>query len=321
MQARLIRLAVLGAPIVASIGFVALVSKVFPAPLDSFWLYLAWWAVLTGAATFVLVAVDRVARRLLPLAALFRLSLVFPDHAPSRFRAALASRSVGTLEESVAAAKAGMAGATPSRGGPATALARGSARYPRSAHPGPLGSRSRLFADDRRGDASRHRRGRSAQLGSPFARHREARCPDRDPRQGGQADRRRVGDPEAASRARRRSRRAAPLLARALDGGSHTAPRALGRQRLSGGHGRRGDRARGPHRRRCRRLRRHYVGEVRTRPPPTLSRDGRRSRGARARSSTPQSSERSSASRSDGSVSRWARCRGSRMRRCWGDSP
>ncbi len=86
LQARLIRVAALVAPIAASIGFVALVSKVFPAPLESFWLYLAWWVVLTGAATLVLIAVDRFARRLLPLAVLFKLSLVFPDSAPSRFR-------------------------------------------------------------------------------------------------------------------------------------------------------------------------------------------------------------------------------------------
>ena len=55
---------------------------------------------LTGAATLVLVAVDRVARRLLPLALLFKLSLVFPDRAPSRFRTALDLRSVGSLETS-----------------------------------------------------------------------------------------------------------------------------------------------------------------------------------------------------------------------------
>ena len=112
-QARLIRVGALGAPIVASIGFVVVVSKVFPAPLESFWLYLAWWVMLTGAATLVLIAVDRVARRLLPLAALLKLSLVFPDQAPSRFETALTSRNAGTLEERVAAAKAGADGITP----------------------------------------------------------------------------------------------------------------------------------------------------------------------------------------------------------------
>ena len=113
MQARLIRAVALVAPFAASIVFVALVSAVFPAPLGSFWLYLAWWVVLTALATLVLVAVDRVARRLLPLAVLFKLSLVFPDRAPSRFRTALNSRSVDTLEERVAAMKAGQADATP----------------------------------------------------------------------------------------------------------------------------------------------------------------------------------------------------------------
>ena len=113
MQARLIRVAVLVTPFAASILFVALVSKVVPAPLNSFWLYLSWWAVLTGAATLVLVAVDRVARRLLPLALLFKLSLVFPDRAPSRFRTALDLRSVGSLEERVAALRAGGVGTTP----------------------------------------------------------------------------------------------------------------------------------------------------------------------------------------------------------------
>jgi hypothetical protein len=103
IEARLIRVVALVAPIAASIVFVALASKAFPAPLGSFWLYLAWWVVLTGAATLVLIAVDRVARRLLPLAVLFKLSLVFPDNAPSRFRTAVTSRSVGTLEERVAA--------------------------------------------------------------------------------------------------------------------------------------------------------------------------------------------------------------------------
>ena len=94
--------------------FVALFSKVFPAPLGSFWLYLAWWVVLTGAATFVLVAVDRVARRLLPLAVLFKLSLVFPDRAPSRFRDSTQLPKRSARSRSVSPrSKAGGAGATP----------------------------------------------------------------------------------------------------------------------------------------------------------------------------------------------------------------
>ena len=52
---------------------------------------------LASVVTFVVV--EWAARRLLPLAVLLRLSLVFPDHAPSRFAVALRSTSVRRLRE------------------------------------------------------------------------------------------------------------------------------------------------------------------------------------------------------------------------------
>jgi hypothetical protein len=58
--------------------------------------------VVIVASTAVVFLADRAARRLLPLAALYRLSLVFPDHAPSRFRTALkagSSRRMARLVE------------------------------------------------------------------------------------------------------------------------------------------------------------------------------------------------------------------------------
>src|SRR5581483_7312383 len=85
VQAALVRALAFVAPIAASVGFVDLATRVLPAPLGSLWVYLLWWLGLTAAATGVLIAVDRVARRLLPLAALLKLSLVFPDQTPSRF--------------------------------------------------------------------------------------------------------------------------------------------------------------------------------------------------------------------------------------------
>ena len=48
---------------------------------------------VVGASTVTVWSVDRVARRLLPLATLMRLSLVFPDQAPSRFKMAVRSGS------------------------------------------------------------------------------------------------------------------------------------------------------------------------------------------------------------------------------------
>jgi HD-GYP domain-containing protein (c-di-GMP phosphodiesterase class II) len=46
-----------------------------------------------------MVAVERLARRLLPLAALLKLSLIFPDRAPSRFRMAVRAGGTRKLEE------------------------------------------------------------------------------------------------------------------------------------------------------------------------------------------------------------------------------
>ena len=50
-------------------------------------------------AAITLACVDRGARRLLPLAALYRLALVFPDKAPSRYRIALRSGTAHQLSE------------------------------------------------------------------------------------------------------------------------------------------------------------------------------------------------------------------------------
>jgi putative nucleotidyltransferase with HDIG domain len=58
---------------------------------------LAWWAAVLGTSTVVLLAVDRLARRALPLAALLRLTLVFPDRAPSRVSVAMRSRNLRSL--------------------------------------------------------------------------------------------------------------------------------------------------------------------------------------------------------------------------------
>ncbi len=114
LHAYAVRAIVYLGPIVLSIVFVHYAGLVVPAPLGSLWLYLGWWFGLSLAATLVLVAVDRVTRRLLPLAALLHLSLVFPDEAPSRFKVALRAGNVGELEARLAAARAAAEAATPS---------------------------------------------------------------------------------------------------------------------------------------------------------------------------------------------------------------
>jgi hypothetical protein len=100
-------------PIAVSIVAVSAVSRLVEVPTSSFLLFSGWWIALSGIATLVFLGVDRLARRLLPLAALYRLSLVFPDAAPSRFQVALRSNTVGSLAERVARAREMADGSTP----------------------------------------------------------------------------------------------------------------------------------------------------------------------------------------------------------------
>ena len=76
-------------------------------------MHVAWWIGLSGAATVVLIAIDRLTRRLLPLAALLKLALVFPDEAPSRFRTALDSGTTADLEQRLQRARDGAESDTP----------------------------------------------------------------------------------------------------------------------------------------------------------------------------------------------------------------
>jgi putative nucleotidyltransferase with HDIG domain len=93
-------------PIAAAVATSAVVSRHLAAPRDA-GDAIGRWTLLLGVSTVALVAVDRIARRALPLAALLKLSMVFPDHAPKRL--AVARRSGGSLrdlEERIAEAKA-----------------------------------------------------------------------------------------------------------------------------------------------------------------------------------------------------------------------
>jgi putative nucleotidyltransferase with HDIG domain len=79
-------------PVGISVVATTLVNWALPAPHSSGQRFL-WWVLLLVAAVGALRLGDRLARRLLPLAALLGLSLVFPDRAPSRFGMALRSGS------------------------------------------------------------------------------------------------------------------------------------------------------------------------------------------------------------------------------------
>ena len=62
-----------------------------------------WWLIAVVAISLVVCfGVERFTRRLLPLAALLKLSMLFPDRAPSRFRLARGAVSTRLLNERVA---------------------------------------------------------------------------------------------------------------------------------------------------------------------------------------------------------------------------
>ncbi len=181
------------------------------------------------AATVVLVLMDRVSRRLLPLAALFKLSLVFPDRAP----VALPHRCPRRLDRVARAATRQGTGRSQEhdarRGGRAPARPRRGARPARPAHERPLGARARLRAPDRGGAAPVEGRDRPPQLGGAPPRRRQARGAERDPDEAGPSDRRRVGRAPRPPGAGPRARGPARAVARRMARGGTPASRALGR--------------------------------------------------------------------------------------------
>src|SRR3954447_20181744 len=105
VAARLVQILVLAIPVAASVVCAALVSSALP-HARHLGPALGWWALVVVSSTVTLYAVDRVARRLLPLALLLRLSLLFPDQAPKRYRVAVRAWSSRRLRDHVEAAQA-----------------------------------------------------------------------------------------------------------------------------------------------------------------------------------------------------------------------
>ena len=88
LAAAAIRLVAFTTPIVAAIVWSAALSRLITSPHDMPGRGV-WLVGMLASSTAVLFVTERLARRLLPLAALLKLSLVFPDHVPSRFSVAL----------------------------------------------------------------------------------------------------------------------------------------------------------------------------------------------------------------------------------------
>ncbi|HEY4333223.1 MAG TPA: hypothetical protein VGM78_11660, partial [Ilumatobacteraceae bacterium] len=65
------------------------------------------WLLIAAVSTVALVVTDRLARRALPLARLLDLTLIFPDHAPSRFRLAMRTSTTAQLQRTIAEVQEG----------------------------------------------------------------------------------------------------------------------------------------------------------------------------------------------------------------------
>ena len=95
-----LRLVILLAPVVVGVLVATSVAAALPAP-DGTGQTVLWWVAVLGGSLAAMLLTDRLARRLLPLAVLLELCLVFPDRAPSRLKAARTT-SVRDMENRLA---------------------------------------------------------------------------------------------------------------------------------------------------------------------------------------------------------------------------
>ena len=92
----LLRCIIFAVPIAAALTATWAARSVLPTP-SSTGGWAMWWVSLLVIGLGVSLATERIARRLLPLAMLLKLAMLFPDQAPSRFRVARHAGSVGQL--------------------------------------------------------------------------------------------------------------------------------------------------------------------------------------------------------------------------------
>lgn len=112
IAARLLEAVVFALPIVVSLATTYILVQVLPTP-ETTRQTVAWWVILAGIATIVLAGSDRFARRFLPLAALLKMSLSFPERAPSRLRVAMRASDADRLQQRIEELRRNGMGATP----------------------------------------------------------------------------------------------------------------------------------------------------------------------------------------------------------------
>jgi HD-GYP domain-containing protein (c-di-GMP phosphodiesterase class II) len=90
-------------PVLIAIGVAAELSRVVPMPRSTLGV-LGWWLLLLVVPAVVYSLASRLGRRALPMAALLKMTLVFPDKAPSRMAVARKAGTTRGLERQLAQA-------------------------------------------------------------------------------------------------------------------------------------------------------------------------------------------------------------------------
>jgi HD-GYP domain-containing protein (c-di-GMP phosphodiesterase class II) len=107
-----VRVLAVAGPVAASVASMAVTSRLLPTVHGVLPLAL-WWMAVLGTSLVALVAADRALRRLMPLAALLDLAVLFPGRAPSRYVVARQAGSVRALQEGLRDSDAAAVGQTP----------------------------------------------------------------------------------------------------------------------------------------------------------------------------------------------------------------
>lgn len=92
-----IRFIVLLAPVAVSVGASLAITRLVPAPVDHL-VRVVWLVGIVVVCSFLAWPARRLLRRLLPLAALFEMSLLFPGEMPTRWKVARDAGSIKHLE-------------------------------------------------------------------------------------------------------------------------------------------------------------------------------------------------------------------------------
>jgi len=102
--AALVSLSVFLLPVLIAIAAANELVRFIPEPRSGVGVF-AWWALVIIAPWVIYFGASRLARRALPLAALLKMTLVFPDRAPSRMVVARRAGSTRSLERQIRAAE------------------------------------------------------------------------------------------------------------------------------------------------------------------------------------------------------------------------